>query len=66
LSTPELRLDGRSLRGTPLFFSAVERDDDLFPSLQVFHLDHAVRIPGLQKLRAVKSEVPFGPDMNEG
>ena len=35
--------------GTPSFFSAVERDDDLFPSLQVFHLDHAVRISGLQR-----------------
>ena len=34
-----------------------ERDDDLFPALQVFHLDHTVGISGLQKQRALQSVV---------
>ena len=41
----------------PLLLPRLECDDDLFPSMQVFHLDHAVRISGLQKLRALQSDV---------
>ena len=44
----------------PLLLPRLECDDDLFPGMQVFHLDHAVRISGLQKLRALQSDVlPF-------
>jgi hypothetical protein len=45
------------VRGIPLLLPRLERDDDLFPRLQVFELDHAVRISGLQNLRALQSEV---------
>ena len=37
----------------PLFLATLERDDGLFPGLQVFQLDHTVRISGLQKFCAL-------------
>ena len=41
----------------PLLLRRLERDDDLFPTLQVFQPDHTVRISGFQNLRALQSEV---------
>jgi hypothetical protein len=57
LSIPDPRPVWRSLRGMPLVLPRLERDDDLFPGLQVFEPHHAVRISGLQNLRALQSEV---------
>ena len=40
----------------PLLLRRLERDDDLFPTLQVFQPNHTVGISGLQNLRALQSE----------
>jgi hypothetical protein len=43
---------GRAKReGLPLLLRHFECDDDLFPGLQVFQLNHTVGISGLQDLR---------------
>jgi hypothetical protein len=41
----------------PLLLRRLERDDDVFPGLQVFQPNHTVGISGLQNLRALQSEV---------
>jgi hypothetical protein len=41
----------------PLLLCRLERDDGLFPGLQVFQPDDTVGISGLQKLRALESEI---------
>ena len=38
-------------RAFSLLLPRLERDDDLFPGLQVFQLHHTVGISGLQDLR---------------
>jgi hypothetical protein len=57
LSIPAPRPVGRMVSGMSLLLHRLKRDDDLFPSLQVFHLDHTVGISGLQKQRALQSVV---------
>jgi hypothetical protein len=41
----------------PLLLRRLERDDGLFPGLQVFQPNDTVGISGLQKLRALESEI---------